>query len=78
MVTSFRKKLPPSSKYYIELKKEVGDLFETSVSVYQVKKFHIQKEPLLMICIVEESKISQTSVQIIKKHSDVILGFIFA
>lgn len=30
-----------------------------------------------MICIVEEPKINQTSVQIIKNHIDVILGFTF-
>jgi len=68
-------KVHPSSKYSLELKKEVRDLSETSGSVYQVKSFHIQKEHLLTICIVEEPKISRTSVQILKNHSDIILGF---
>jgi hypothetical protein len=73
-----KKKLSPSSKYYIELKKEAGDSFVTSVSLYQVKRFQIQKDLLLMICIIEESKIKQTSAKMIKKHSNVILGFTFA
>jgi hypothetical protein len=36
-----------------------------------VKMFHIQRSPLLKICIVEEPKINQTPVQTIKNHSDV-------
>jgi len=66
-----------SSKYSLEVKKEVGDLSETSGPVYQVKRFHIQKDPFLKICIVEEPKISRTSVEILKKNSDIILVFTY-
>jgi len=51
-------KMSPSSKYYLELKKEVRYLFETSESVYQVKRFHVQKDPVSKIYFIQESKIN--------------------